>query len=86
MENIGMVSASLAQAVAELLAPPQELFQDTQAYRPGEVAFRLGISQSFLYRLMSSNRLTYMKVGRTRLIPGASANKLARESLQGVES
>jgi len=72
------------QAVAETMAPMQQPFDETKNYRTAEILYRLGISQSHVYALMASGKLAYLKCGKTRLIPGHEANRLARESLHGL--
>jgi excisionase family DNA binding protein len=52
---------------------------------PGASAFT-GLGRTYLYMLMDSGRLTYIKVGKRRLIPRVELRRLLAESLVAARS
>ena len=57
------------------------LFDEDRTYHVREVAKALGLSRSYLYRLMEQGKLDHLRLGGTYRIPGWSANSLVSRSL-----
>jgi excisionase family DNA binding protein len=54
--------------------------------RISEAARFLGVSRSYLYRLMSSGTLPYVKLGKSRRVPIRAVRNLAADHLIGTTS